>query len=256
MLRISPIPAFNDNYIWLMENTDNACCAVVDPGDATPVLNVLAERKMQCVAIIATHHHWDHTGGIAELLNHVDVPVYGPAQDGIAEVSVPLSEGDTFTIDDLNLRFNVLDIPAHTRGHIAVYTSDFVFTGDTLFLAGCGRIFEGDATQMFHALQKILTLPEDTLVYCGHEYTESNLEFALLVEPGNKDISSRLDEVRSIRMSGEASIPAPLSLEKKTNPFLRCDMREVVQAAEDYSGKVLKDPIEVLSVIREWKNAL
>ena len=256
MLRISPIPAFKDNYIWLLENTENACCAVVDPGDAAPVLSVLAKKQLTCVAIIATHHHWDHTGGIAELLTHMDVPVYGPAQDGIAELTVPLSEDDTFEIDELSLQFNVFDIPAHTRGHIAVYTDEFVFTGDTLFLAGCGRIFEGDATQMHHALQKILTLPEETLVYCGHEYTESNLEFALLVEPENKDIQVRLDEVRILRSQGQASVPAPLSIEKKTNPFLRCELPDVIKSAKKYSGRTLADPIEVLSVIREWKNEI
>ena len=256
MLRITPIPAFKDNYIWLIENTDNACCAVVDPGDASPVLDALSERKLQCVAIIATHHHWDHTGGIAELLTHVDVPVYGPAHDGIMEVSVPLSEGDQFAIDELNLRFNVLDIPAHTRGHIAVYTSDFVFTGDTLFLAGCGRIFEGDATQMFHALQKILTLPEDTLVYCGHEYTSANLRFAETVEPDNFNLQQRIADTDKLRTRALPTVPSTIKLELQTNPFLRCHLPSVQEKVEQYCSHRLADNVAVFAALRRWKDTL
>ncbi len=253
-LTIHPIPAFNDNYIWLLGHPVNANCVVIDPGDAEPVLAKLAKDGLTLSAILITHHHWDHTGGIGELLKHHDVPVFGPKSDGIAELSHPLTEGDQIKVPGIDAEFEILDIPAHTSGHIAYHGHGLVFTGDTLFTAGCGRLFEGTAEQMFDSLSKLAQLPDDTQVYCGHEYTAANLRFAQAVEPDNTDISSRIENVSHLRLQNQPSVPSTLKLEKLTNPFLRCEHDSVKHAAEQYSDKQLKTPIEVFAVIRKWKD--
>ena len=251
-ITIHPINALSDNYIWALVRDDY--CVIVDPGEAEPALRFIAERGLSLKAILVTHHHWDHTNGIAEVLNHSDVPVYAGANDPVAACTHPLKEGDVVSIPELSLSLQVLDIPGHTLGHIALYNDEIAFTGDTLFTAGCGKIFEGTAEQMYASLQKLKTLPEATKVYCGHEYTEANLDFALKVEPDNPAVLARAGEVAGLRMQGKPTVPASMALERATNPFLRTQEPSVIRAAEQWAGHPLMSPVEVLAALRTWKN--
>lgn len=254
MIDVTPINALTDNYIWCVVNRANRHCVIVDPGEATPVLSMLRANQLILSAILITHHHWDHTSGISEILAQYDVPVYGPAHEPVLGMTHHLNGGDTLALDDVNLKFHVMDIPGHTLGHIAYYTPGIAFTGDTLFTGGCGKIFEGTIDQMFASLMSLKALDDDTLIYCGHEYTASNLKFAQIVEPDNIDIQQRIEQVTRLRESQMPSVPAALATEKLTNPFLRCDHEAVIRAAERYSGHKLMSPADVLGVIREWKN--
>lgn len=254
MIDVIPINALADNYIWCVVNRANRHCVIVDPGEAAPVLSMLRANQFTLSAIIITHHHWDHTSGISEILAQYNVPAYGPAREPVLGMTHHLNGGDNLTLDDMNLSFQVMDIPGHTLGHIAYYTPGIVFTGDTLFTAGCGKIFEGTVDQMFTSLMSLKALDDNTLIYCGHEYTASNLKFAQLVEPDNIDIQQRIEHVTRLRESQMPSVPAALSIEKLTNPFLRCDHDAVIRAAERYSGHKLVSSAAVLGVIREWKN--
>jgi hydroxyacylglutathione hydrolase len=247
---IFPIPALADNYIWCLHNDKD--CVVVDPGEADPVFAALKERNLALRAILVTHHHYDHTGGIHALTQQFKVPVIGPK--AIAEVTAPIQEHQKVAISSLQLTLQHCHIPGHTLEHVAYYTESVVFTGDTLFTGGCGRIFEGTVEQMYHSLMQIKALPDATLVYCGHEYTENNLKFALKVEPRNQAIHKRFEETIKLRQESLPTVPASLAIEKQTNPFLRCDHPDVIQAASKYSGRKLNDPIQVLAVVREWKN--
>lgn len=253
-LIIQPIEAFSDNYIWLPTNTIDKTCICIDPGDATPVLAKLHAETLSLKGILITHHHWDHTGGVAELLEHYNVPVYGPAREYSNDKSQKLKEGDTVTFDELGLTLNVLDIPGHTLGHIAYYTPGILFCGDTLFAAGCGRVFEGTPEQMYASLCKLAELPDDTLAYCAHEYSCSNLRFAECIEPDNPYIQARIKEANALRQAGSPTIPTTLQTEKRTNPFLRCHIKGIHQAAEQYSGTILQTPADVFAVIRRWKD--
>lgn len=232
----------------------NQACVVVDPGDADPVLSLLDQQGLSLTGILITHHHGDHTNGIAKLLAKYSVPVFGPATEAIPGVSKGVQESDIVHIPALNLHFQILDIPAHTQGHIAYYGHSSVFCGDTLFTGGCGRLFEGTAAEMYASLQKLAALPDDTLVYCGHEYTEANLRFAGLVEPDNPALLQRLTVVHSLRAQNQSTVPAPLSLEKATNPFLRAHLPALQKAAEQFAGTPLNDPIEVFTALRRWKD--
>jgi hydroxyacylglutathione hydrolase len=252
MLEIVPVKAFKDNYVWTLRNATHA--AVVDPGEARPVLDYLAREHLQLAAILATHHHADHVGGIAELLERGRVPVYGPRNEPIATLSHPVSEGDTVTIAELGVEFSVLDIPGHTRAHIAYYGAGALFCGDTLFACGCGRLFEGTAEQMYASLQKLLSLPDATKVYCGHEYTLANIGFARNVEPANSALASREQRDRRLREAGKPTLPSTLADEKATNPFLRCREPAVVESVNKYLGARVSDPVRVFAAIREWKN--
>lgn len=254
MLEIKPVAAFQDNYIWLIVNPDNNTVAIVDPGDADPVLNEINRNGLTPVAILITHHHADHTGGIPQLLQHYPVPVFGPAEESIPSLTHALREDDVVSIDQLGAEFSVLDVPGHTSGHIAYYGHDMLFIGDTLFLAGCGRLFEGSPAQMHHSLGKILQLPDVTRIYCGHEYTLANLRFAAAVEPRNIDITSRIEACTELRRQDRPTVPASLAEERKTNPFLRTDSPAVIQAAENHAGHSLHDQIEVFANIRLWKD--
>ncbi len=249
---IKAIHAFRDNYIWLLTEGEQA--VVVDPGDAGPVLECLARDRLKLSAILVTHHHADHIGGINRLLELADVPVYGPAHEDIAVVSVRLAEGDRVTLADLGLELSVLDVPGHTRGHLAYCGPDLLFCGDTLFGGGCGRLFEGSAAQMWRSLQKIAALPATTRAYCAHEYTQSNLAFALAVEPGNLALRSRVARVATARARGEATVPLLLAEELATNPFLRCAEPAVAAAAASRTGRTAGGPEEVFAVIRKWKD--
>jgi hydroxyacylglutathione hydrolase len=254
MLTISPIPAFRDNYIWLITQPDNPYAVIVDPGNAQPVLTVLADRQLQLAAILVTHHHNDHCGGVLTLLQHHPVPVFGPAHEIIAGVNHPVTQNESAFIDSMELEFAVLDIPGHTRGHIAFLGHNSLFCGDTLFTGGCGRVFEGTPAQMYESLTQLANLPDETLVYCGHEYTMANLQFARQVEPNNQILLDRLQHVQQLRAQQLPTVPVPLLVEKQTNPFLRCHLPTLKAAAEHYAGRSLNHPAENFSVIREWKN--
>lgn len=232
---IRAIPAFADNYIWIIENEAQspAAAAVIDPGQAEPVLAALNARGLSLAAILVTHHHADHTGGIEELiahgpwLNDQSPTVYGPINEPIAGITRRVAQGDVVEIEPLNARFSVLEIPGHTRGHIAYFgfcgsTDPVLFCGDTLFAAGCGRVFEGTCDQMWESLQKLAALPGNTSVYCAHEYTLSNLKFATHAMPKNADIQARLNLVSQQRQENRITLPSSIEQELLTNPFLLC----------------------------------
>jgi hydroxyacylglutathione hydrolase len=252
MIDIHAIPAFSDNYIWLIRFGDRQA-AVVDPGEAEAVLRTLREQNLTLAAILITHHHWDHVGGIEVLRGHFPVPVYGPASEQIPQLSHPCRDGDRIDLDDLHLA--VMEVPGHTASHIAYYGHDALFCGDTLFAAGCGRLFGGTAAQLYDSLNKISQLPINTYVYCAHEYTLANLKFARAVEPENSDIRHREETAQVKRSQGEATVPSQLALELKTNPFLRCHVKEVITATQGFAGREPKDAAEVFKVLRYWKDS-
>ncbi|MEO8038549.1 MAG: hydroxyacylglutathione hydrolase [Betaproteobacteria bacterium] len=251
-IEIIPLRAFRDNYIWCLRNGANA--AVVDPGDASPVLEYLESERVNLVAILATHHHPDHVGGVAQLASKYSAPVFGPARETIPAITRHLQEGDHVRIDALELQFDVLDIPGHTAGHIAFHGAGMLFCGDTLFSVGCGRVFEGTPPQMLASLSKLVALPESTRVYCGHEYTLANIRFAHAVEPDNPALVARERETRAALASGKPSVPSTLKSELATNPFLRTSVPDVVSAASARQGHPITDPAEVFAALRDWKN--
>ena len=253
MFEILKISALKDNYIWLLRK--GAVAAVVDPGEASPVLETLAREKLSLIAIFVTHHHHDHQDGIADLLIQHPAAVYGPAKESITALSHPLEGGETISLPALDDEFQVLAMPGHTLGHIAYFSarSGGLFCGDTLFAGGCGRIFEGTPAQMYDSLVRLMALPEATQIYCGHEYAEANLRFVLSVEPGNRCLQKRVAEVSALRAKGLAATPSTLALEKATNPFLRCHVPEVIASARAH-GATSGDAVEVFRVLREWKN--
>lgn len=251
MVSIHPIPAFADNYIWLIRFGDRRA-VVVDPGDAAPVLQILQRQQLELAAILITHHHWDHINGIELLLDQYNVPVFGPAGERIAGINHPCAEGDIITLDGLQL--DVMAVPGHTAGHIAFVGHGALFCGDTLFGAGCGRLLGGSAAQLYASLNKIRWLPISTHIHCAHEYTLANLRFAQTVEPGNSAIRKRREAEEQKRRRGQATLPSTLELELVTNPFLRCDQETVVVSAENFAGKQLAGPAEVFKVLRYWKD--
>ncbi|MGH8750082.1 MAG: hydroxyacylglutathione hydrolase [Burkholderiales bacterium] len=251
-LTVVPVPAFQDNYIWVIRNQHHA--AVVDAGDAAPALDYLTREKLELTAILCTHHHADHVGGNAALLRQFQVPVYGPRNESISTLTRRLAEGERVTLPQLGVEFGVLDIPGHTAGHIAYYGANLLFCGDTLFACGCGKLFEGTAQQMHTSLQKLAALPDQTQVYCGHEYTLSNIRFAKAADPGNAALVARETQARKLREQGLPTLPSDIGLEKNTNPFLRCDNPQIIKTASQAAGKALHDPVSVLAAVREWKN--
>ncbi|MCZ6804058.1 MAG: hydroxyacylglutathione hydrolase [Proteobacteria bacterium] len=254
MLEIIPLPALKDNYIWLLKNKANGHIAIVDPSEAEPVLQLIKSENLIPVTILITHHHWDHVGGIAGITKEHNIPVYTPKTESVDGSTHPVGEGDIVSLPDLELELNILDVPGHTADAIAYYTDKMVFTGDTLFTAGCGRLFEGTPPQMHASLSKFKSLANETLVYCGHEYTLANLQFAATVEPDNKAIQERLIRVKQARNKNQPTVPSTLASEKETNPFLRCEQADVINAAAEYSGKALDKPAEVFAVVRSWKD--
>jgi hydroxyacylglutathione hydrolase len=255
VLEVSPVRAFADNYIWLIHAPrDPATVVAVDPGDAAPVKNELTRRGLKLAAIFATHHHPDHVGGAAELAQSFGAPVFGPANETVPAITRKLAERDRVELPELGLSFAILDIPGHTAGHIAFVGHDAVFCGDTLFSAGCGRVFEGTPEQMLTSLNKLKSLPPQTRVFCGHEYTLSNLRFAKAVEPDNTALDRHMDACTQLRERGEPTLPSTIELEHAINPFLRCDVESVKQAAEAHAGRKLHSPVDIFAVHREWKN--
>lgn len=252
-LSIDAIPAFEDNYIWVLHRGGPAA-VVVDPGDAAPVLRAFEDRELDLRGILLTHHHWDHAGGVPDLLERwPDAPVYGPRDRRLGDWCRPVLEGDSVTLPELGLTFGVLDVPAHTRSHVAFHGHGLLFSGDTLFSVGCGRLFEGSPEDMQAAMDKLATLPEDTLVYCGHEYTVDNCRFARAVEPANATLARREAEARRLREAGERTLPARLGDELAVNPFLRTREPAVVEAARR-QGSDGSPGAETLAAIRSWKD--
>lgn len=257
MDKVHAVPAYRDNYIWLLNGAHGAGgdrpVAIVDPGDASPVLQAVDTLGLTPAAILITHHHNDHIGGIREIHARYHLPVYGPAQESIPHISYPLREGDRVELPGLPT-LEVLDVPGHTAGHIAYVGERFLFCGDTLFAGGCGRLFEGTAAQLYSSLQKLTLLPDDTWIYCAHEYTLNNLNFALVVEPDNLMLQDRIERTRKMRQDLQATVPSQLGLEKHTNPFLRCRIPAVVDAAGRHTGRPVSPGLETFAALRQWKD--
>ena len=253
-LQVTAIPAFDDNYLWLIHDQEYA--AIVDPGDAASVEAALAAHQLKLAAILLTHHHADHAGGVPALLRHWNVPVYGPASERIPGISHPLRQGDVVTLTSPALRLSVLDVPGHTAGHIAYVAESepWLFCGDTLFAGGCGRLFEGTAEQMTNSLKKISALPDNTKVYCAHEYTVSNLRFAVAAEPDNPRTAERLAAAQALRARGIATVPSTLGEEKLTNPFLRYREKSIVDLLKSSGRLNNENPVKAFAALREWKN--
>lgn len=255
MIHIDALPAFNDNYIWLLQDRARQRCAVVDPGDAAPVQSWLDQHPgWQLSDILITHHHFDHVGGVAQLKAATGARVLGPAREQIPERDLALD--DNAEVEVLGLSFQVLAVPGHTLGHIAYYQAEhnLLFCGDTLFAAGCGRLFEGTAEQMHHSLSRLAALPSQTQVYCTHEYTLSNLRFAQAVEPDNPQIAARLNEVENWRQAGRISLPSSIALELQTNPFLRTGEPAVLRSLKRGDDRAGAAPSTVFAGLRAWKD--
>ncbi len=253
-MNLTPLPAFSDNYIWMLHDGSHA--VVVDPGDAAPVQAALDAQGLQLAAILVTHHHGDHVGGVNALRPRLQGPVYGPAHEDIPAPFTPLQHGQQITV--LGLHFEVIDVPGHTAGHIAyvqrgVDAAPLLFCGDTLFSAGCGRLFEGTPAQMVDSLARLNALPGDTQVCCTHEYTLSNLRFAAAVEPGSADIVEHARHCERLRAAGQPTLPSTLSRERAINPFLRCSTPAVVASARA-QGAASDGVVDVFAALRNWKN--
>lgn len=260
-MNLLPIPALADNYIWLLHDGHEAL--VVDPGVAEPVMQVLQARGLALRTILVTHHHADHVGGVAALHEATGATVYGPAFETIPEPATRVDGGDTLHL--LGLHWQVLAIPGHTSGHVAYYCASpggpgsgnapILFCGDTLFSAGCGRLFEGTPAQMFDSLQQLASLPADTRVCCAHEYTLSNLRFALAVEPNNVQLLHHAAHCQNLRAQGQPTLPSSLAVEREINPFLRCNVVQVAQGASQFAPHLdTQHPLSVFTALREWKN--
>jgi hydroxyacylglutathione hydrolase len=249
------VPAFEDNYIWLVRGASSSQVALVDPGDAQPVLTALQRLALTPVAILCTHHHGDHVGGVQGLVHAFPgLPVYGPGNENISGITHPVSDGDQIILPALELKLEVLAVPGHTRGHLAYVGHGWLFCGDTLFSAGCGRLFEGTAAQMYESLSRLAALPDSTLVYCAHEYTLANLRFARTVEPENPDITAWTREAEALIGRQLPSIPSTIARERAVNPFLRSAHPDVRRAAEQVTGHPLPDVVSVFAAIRQWKD--
>ncbi len=250
--KILPIPAFHDNYIWAIVHPSKPRVVVVDPGDHRPVEAFLKKHQLQLAAILITHHHADHMGGVAALVKNNEIPVYGPAS--ISVCNHPVENKQTICLRDFSLTYQVMAIPGHTLDHIAYVSDDHVFCGDTLFSVGCGRVFEGTMTQMLTSLDHLSALPGSTRVYCAHEYTQQNIAFAQQVEPHNQALKKHAQAVAKLRAHNQPSLPSTLKLEREINPFLRVDEAAVKQAAEKQAGEALTDREAVFACIRRWKD--
>lgn len=253
---IQCLPIFHDNYIWLLVNNEKSTVVAVDPGDSSSLEIFLQNNDLVLTDILLTHHHADHIGGVEELSKHYQVRVYGPAQENICGVTNPLYDNQEIFLKNIDTYFKVLSIPGHTLGHIAYYNSKnhILFCGDTLFSAGCGRIFEGTAQQMYESLQKINKLPDDTFIYCTHEYTLNNLKFAESIEPDNSDIKNKISEIRNMLEKGQTSLPSKLIDERKFNPFLRCNSASLVKNLQDIMQRKFDDDLQIFTCLRKLKD--
>ncbi|CAN5215462.1 hydroxyacylglutathione hydrolase [soil metagenome] len=267
-LVVTGLPAFSDNYLWLLQRDGDA--AIVDPGEAQVVERALEERGLRLTAILLTHHHADHTGGAAELAARHRCPVYGPAGEAISATTVRLDEGDMF--EAVGVRFTTIAVPGHTLGHVAYAAREpaMVFCGDTLFAAGCGKLFEGTPAQMWRSLRQLAALPDDTEVYCGHEYTVSNIRFARLADPANLALADRQQEAAGLRARGLPTLPSTIGRERLTNPFLRADEPVIAERAASMAhspavraelerqtgGPAPAGAVQTLAILRAWKNTV
>jgi len=250
------VKAFEDNYIWLINKVNSKNIVIVDPGDSTPVLEYVNAHHFTPVAILVTHHHADHIAGINGILKYFKIPVFGPGNENIHAITHAVQEGEMINLDAINARFQVMAVPGHTRGHVAYYGQGMLFCGDTLFAGGCGRIFEGTPVQMYESLEKIRHLPDETLIFCAHEYTQDNLDFSRVVEPDNPALLDRIRNTATLRQQQLPTVPSTLELEKQTNPFLRCHLPNVTQAAESFALKTIKSGADTFSIVRYWKDTL
>lgn len=255
MFQIHAVSAFTDNYIWLIQSAQNQHVLIVDPGDADPVIQFVEQHGLHPVAILVTHHHHDHVGGIQRLKDLYELTVFGPQQETIKTVDVPLTAQATKIIDTAFPAFQIIDTPGHTPGHISYLLENNLFCGDTLFTGGCGRLLGGTAEQLFNSLQTLKQLADDTNIFCAHEYTLANLQFAFAVEPDNPHLQERIATVKALRKQNIATVPSKLHEEKRTNPFLRCEVSDVKKAAESYAGEALNSPLAVFKVLRGWKDS-
>lgn len=255
MLEIHTIPAFSDNYFWLVHAAGARAAWVVDPGDAEPVERALAALDLDLAGIVVTHHHSDHTGGVSQLAERHGAQVLGPVSERVPQVTQSLRDGDAVEI--AGARFEVIEVPGHTLDHIAYHCASegVLFCGDTLFAGGCGRVFEGTAAQMQASLARLAALPGDTRIYCAHEYTLANLAFARHVEPENETLAERERAAKALRAADTPTVPSPIAVERATNPFLRWAEDSVLAAAERRRGGPVGEPAEVFAEIRRWKDA-
>ena len=254
-MKINHLDAFSDNYIWTMESEGKI--AIVDPGDAKPIHEYIKKTGYVLTDVLITHHHWDHTGGLEEVIEEYKCQAYGPSGGHIKGITKPLHDNEYFTILD-RYKFRAFSAPGHTNDQLSYFCDEtdkpILFSGDTLFYAGCGRLFEGTPEDMLFSMDRYMELPSDTLIYCGHEYTESNLKFAMSVEPHNEEILKALKEVQKSRSINKPSLPSRIDVELKINPFMRCRELSVIEAAENYSKRKLNSTAEVLGEIRNWKD--
>ena len=252
MLSVKPIKAYQDNYIWLVSTNEGSI--VVDPGESKKILNLIDNNEIDLKGVLITHHHFDHTNGLSDLLNKRDLEVYGP-KNNVHGINNIVKNNDKFTV--IGIDFEVIEIPGHTLDHIAFYSFNdgepILFCGDTLFSGGCGRVFEGTFDQMFIALKKISKYPKETKIFCGHEYTLSNLKFALAVDENNEDLIEEYDNIKNIVDSGNPSLPTILEKELKINPFLRCDNHHIKNKIVS-KFNTSDDELEVFCALRQWKD--
>lgn len=254
MTQIIRIHAFTDNYIWLLTDSNYRFAYVVDPGDAQPVIQTLHRHHIELIGILITHHHFDHTGGIVQLKNEFNCVVYGPDNSDIVGVDHKLAHGDTFELAELGFAFSIIKIPGHTLDHIAYYSKPMLFCGDTLFACGCGRMFEGQPEQFSNSLNTIANLPDDTVIYCAHEYTQSNINFARSVDEQNSILNLRYEMTAKHRKNEIATVPSCLSLERATNPFLRTADSVWIHYAQKQMKANDLSSTQVFAAIRDGKD--
>lgn len=250
MLTITPLPAFTDNYIWLITHSEKGNTVAVDPGEAAPVLKYCEDHQLSLSAILITHHHADHTGGIEALVRKFpNIPVFGPQREPIKGVTETLSEGAHLQVPGIDLALSVLEVPGHTSGHIAYYNTEWLFCGDTLFSGGCGRLFEGTPAQMLDSLAKLAALPDETAVFCTHEYTLNNLRFAKTLEPDNSALLTYIAHCQKQRKRGLPTLPSTIGQEKAINPFLRCHLPTLQDLAPNAANT-----LEAFTWVRQQKD--
>ena len=255
-IHVIPIAILKDNYVWIIINKDQQQAIVVDPGEAEATINYLDKMHLMLSAIFITHHHGDHTNGLKKLVQYANVPVFCSPLSPLVINKQPIHDHYPITVNNSFPPFYPLTIPGHTLDHIAYYGQRMLFCGDTLFAGGCGRAFEGTTDQLYTSLQRLAQLPSETLIYCGHEYTLANLQFATHVAPHNAALLKRLEYIKKLREKQQVTLPTSLEEEKQTNIFLRCDSNEIILAAEQYAGCKLTSAQEVFAVLRQWKNEL
>lgn len=259
LLVVQAIKAFSDNYIWCIHSKTTQHIALVDPGDAEVCIQYIEENNLQLSTIFITHRHSDHVGGVDKLIKYCNdknwsVTTYGPTKEALKYSDIKVKNGDVINDETLGLSCEVIDIPGHTLGHVAYLIEDNLFCGDTLFSAGCGRVFDGTSEQLFHSLKTLLALPEKTRVYCAHEYTMANLDFALTVDPTNEELINYYNYVSSLRDKSQSSIPSSICIEKKINPFLRCFDTNIKHSVESFSNNNVTSDLNTFIQLRLWKN--